>query len=725
MRLIDCLGKLKQPKKSKGLYIMLVSIHGLLRGKEMELGRDADTGGQIKYVIELAKELSDQPQVQRVDVITRLIVDEQLDNDYAQPIEKLTENAHIIRLPCGPQGYIRKEKLWPYLDGFADNVMQYIVDVGIQPDIIHSHYADAGYIGTHVSACTGIPLIHTGHSLGREKLRRLLDIGQTSEEIENEYKMSLRIEAEERVLESADIIIASTRQEAEQQYGIYDNFRENKLTVIAPGVDLTHFHPPLEDYHAPDIKADIERFLHDPDKPIVLALSRPDQRKNIHTLVKAFANNKQLCEKANLLILAGNRDDINDFDEGPRQVLTRLLMEIDRYDLYGSVSIPKHHNIDDVPAIYQYVVKSGGVFVNPALTEPFGITLLEAGATGLPIVATNDGGPKDILEHCRNGYQVDPLNSEEMGKLLLEVITNKTQWKQFSRNGEIKVRERYTWKNHTKQYLIKVQQLIQRRQSADIRFINSKLIRNSSIDRLIICDIDNTLIGDRDGLNAILSQIESNSNVGFGVATGRGIESTLKILKQWKIPIPDFLITAVGSEIHYGENLGEDLEWIKQTNFHWHAEKITHLLEIYPGIELQKPSEQRKHKVSFNIVKHTNFKLADLESYLRQNDLQVNVIYSHGAYLDILPLRSSKGLALRYLASKLQISSDRILVAGDSGNDAEMLKGNALGVVVGNYSQELSDLKGQPSIYFAKKYNAWGVIEGIQYYNFLNDSKVV
>ena len=61
--------------RKKGLYIQLYSIHGLIRGNNLELGRDADTGGQTKYVLELAQTLSEDPRVERVDLVTRQIKD--------------------------------------------------------------------------------------------------------------------------------------------------------------------------------------------------------------------------------------------------------------------------------------------------------------------------------------------------------------------------------------------------------------------------------------------------------------------------------------------------------------------------------------------------------------------------------------------------------------------------------------------------------------------------
>ena len=87
--------------KNTQKYILLISIHGLIRGQELELGRDADTGGQTKYVLELAQSLSKHPEIQRVDLMTRLLVDPQVSSDYSQPVEHLNQKANIIRISCG------------------------------------------------------------------------------------------------------------------------------------------------------------------------------------------------------------------------------------------------------------------------------------------------------------------------------------------------------------------------------------------------------------------------------------------------------------------------------------------------------------------------------------------------------------------------------------------------------------------------------------------------
>src|SRR5690606_3905235 len=103
-------------KDEAGLHIAMFSVHGLIRGSDLELGRDADTGGQTKYVVELARALGRHPRVSRVDLVTRRIDDLEVSDDYAKPVERLGERAALVRVPAGGDEYMRKEELWPHLD---------------------------------------------------------------------------------------------------------------------------------------------------------------------------------------------------------------------------------------------------------------------------------------------------------------------------------------------------------------------------------------------------------------------------------------------------------------------------------------------------------------------------------------------------------------------------------------------------------------------------------
>jgi len=186
--------------QSKGYRIALLSLHGLIRAHDPELGRDADTGGQIKYVLELAAELQKQPNVADVELITRQVIDDRVDSAYSQLEEPIEGNAKIVRLPFGPKRYLRKEALWPYIDIFVDRAIAHFRRVGL-PDLIHGHYADAGLAGAQLARLLAIPYVFTGHSLGRVKQQRLIKGNETSpSDLEQNYKFTTRVEAEEVAL---------------------------------------------------------------------------------------------------------------------------------------------------------------------------------------------------------------------------------------------------------------------------------------------------------------------------------------------------------------------------------------------------------------------------------------------------------------------------------------------------------------------------------------------
>lgn len=703
-----------------GLYIMMFSVHGLVRGRDLELGRDADTGGQIKYVVELCEALADHPDVGRVDLVTRQVLDPAVDGQYGEKTEAVKPGFNIVRLPCGPNQYLRKEALWPWLDAFIDEVIRYIQAQPRRPDVLHSHYADAGYVVSKVAGLLGVPMIHTGHSLGRVKREKLLDQGLPERDIEEQYCISHRIEAEEIALDNASLVVASTRQEVDEQYSTYHSYQPRRMVVIPPGVDLRRFYPPKRAWYKPAIFTEIARFLTDPKKPMVLALSRADERKNIGTLVEAFGENRELRQLANLVIVAGNRDDIRQMEEGPQQVLGNVLYLVDRYDLYGCVAYPKHHEPDDVPHLYRLAAKSGGVFVNPALTEPFGLTLLEAAASGLPIVATEDGGPRDIVAYCKNGVLVDPLNKEDMALAILGLLRDKAMWRRFAQAGLSGVHRHFSWQGHVGKYV------------REMKSVHKKIGRRAQVTtpsvpphgfkRLLVSDIDNTLVGNAQGLQHLMTSIEqAGPALGFGVATGRRLESTLEVLREWKVRLPDVLITSVGTEINYGSDLIEDKEWAQFISYRWHADEIRRVMRELPGIKLQAKIDQRRFKISYNVDPDLMPSVSEIMRHLRVRDLHANVVYSHNAYLDILPVRASKGGALRYLALKWSIPPQHMLVSGDSGNDEEMLRGATCGVVVGNHSPELDHLKGADRVYFAKREYADGILEGIDHFDFFKD----
>ncbi|GAB6281816.1 MAG: HAD-IIB family hydrolase [Ignavibacterium sp.] len=715
--------------ENKSLYIQLYNIHGLFRGHDIELGRDADTGGQTKYVLEFAKALSKSPQVEKVEVVTRLIKDKRVSSDYSIPIEKVNDKFNIIRIQCGGTKYIRKELLWEHLEEFVRNSVKYLKSQNQLPNIIHSHYPDAGFVCNELSNFFDIPFIHTGHSLGKLKLQRLLDGGMTQEEIESKYKISHRINMEELILSNADLIIASSIQEKEEQYKMYEHYDENKIILIRPGIELEKFFSYNEPREWDDetlnirmnIRDELLRFFMEINKPLILTICRPDKRKNIPGLIKAYGENKILKSKANLAIFAGIRKDIQTIPENEKEVLTEMLLLMDKFDLYGKMAVPKKHDVEyEVPELYRIAAESHGVFVNPSFTENFGLTLIEAAASGLPVVSTNHGGPKSIINNLKNGLLVEVTDETNIANAILKILEEPELWEQFSQNGIENVRKYYSWDVHTENYLNAVEEVIAKRKSKkdSLSNIGKKLL---SVNKLIVVDIDDTLLGDKKSLMQLKEIIIKNNNqVAFGVATGRYFDSALKILNENDFLIPDVLITSVGTEIYYHteNNFLKSSGWKTHISYLWEREKIIDLLKEFDFLIYQEEEVQSEFKISYHVNvddEHIN----RIREKLKYNKMKCNFIYSHSKYIDILPYRASKGRAVNYLSYRWNIPQNSILTSGNSGNDEDLLHRRFLGVVVGNYSKELGKLKKRKNVYFAKEPFAAGIIEGINHYKFL------
>ena len=695
------------------LYVLSLTVHGLVRATDIELGRDADTGGQVSYVVDQARALAHHPEVERVDVVTRSVTDKRVDDSYSRPFEPICPGAQIVRIAFGPRRYLRKETLWPHLDSLVDQLTRYVRMQARTPDLIHGHYADAGYVGSRLAKLLGVPFVFTGHSLGRVKKMRLESKGEASEQT---YQFTSRIEAEERSLETAALVIASTNQEVREQYELYDHYQPDRMQVIPPGVDLSRFSPPSASWKQPKIGAELSRFLKDPNKPMVLALARADERKNFEGLIRAFGETEGLRDMANLVVIAGNRDDIGEMGPGPRRVLTQILTLIDRYDLYGSVAYPKHHESKDVPELYRLAAKKGGVFVNPALTEPFGLTLLEAAATGVPLVATNDGGPQDIIGTCKNGILVDALDSAAIGTAIRDALSDRERWSEWSEGGLEAVHANYSWDSHAYRYVQEAKKIVKGTQPVHGNRPRTKL---AGMDRLLVTDVDDTLTGDDAAMAELLARLEeTDARVGFGIATGRTLDESLALMDELGVPVPDVLITAGGTELHYGRRLLPDRSWERQIRYRWDRDEVARVIGAIPGLNPVTESAT-KYRLRYRLDLKKAPNLREIRRHVRQEGLRVTTILDHGIYLDVVPVRASPGLAIRFFCFKWNLEPQRLLVAGDSGNDWDMLSGDTLGVVVSNHTPELERLRGRPRVHFAQSAHARGILEGIDWYDFL------
>lgn len=711
-------------------YVQLFSPHGLIRSINPEIGRDKDTGGQVKYVLELLDALSKHPAIRKVDLVTRRILDKRISSDYSKEIEIVNDKARIVRIQCGGLLYKEKEQLWNHLDEFVDKMIRFTESQEDFPDVVHGHYADGNYISRELSKVFKNVFIATGHSLGRNKKNILLKEGFSPDKIDTKFNIEKRIEVEENTLLKAHAVIVSTHYEIESQYKLYDNCLKGKFTVIAPGFNQEVFYPYYktsmpgfsmmmeEEMALFRINSEIERFLFAPEKPLILSIGRADKRKKFETIINSYGQDKELQAMANLAIFAGVRKDISKMCADEQETLTNLLLLMDKYDLYGKMAIPKKNDPSyEVPEIYRVAARKKGVFVNATPGENFGLTIVESAACGLPVVASPTGGPKEIIENAQNGVLVNVDNPEEISATLKSIISDNSKWEVYSESGIINSQKTYSWKTHAQKYVALLDSLLKEEKKPKTGAGN-KLLKAPVF---FISDLDGTIIDGNKapGLPELIGSLKKHKGqMIFGISTGRNRALTKEALKQHPLLLnADIIICSVGTEIYYTSDFIVDKGWLKHINYKWNRNKLQETLNDYPGVKLQESEAQTPHKLSYYITSDFGDEdLTDIYRLLDGKQLRAKIFVTDNKHLDLVPIRSGKGKAVHYLSYKWKKPIQNFIVSGNGGNDLGMLGGKTNGIVVSNHSPELIVLKENPNVYFSKAPLAAGVLEGINHY---------
>ena len=704
-----------------GFRVLHLHLHGLFRSHDLELGRDADTGGQTLYVLDLVRSLAMRPEVERVDVVTRLIQDRRVSLDYACSKEAIAPGARILRFPFGPKRYLRKELLWPHLEELADQLVDHLNQPGERVDWIHAHYADAGLVGALVSRRLGLPLVFTGHSLGREKQRRLLAAGGDRQQIEQTYAISRRIEAEERALAQADLVITSTRQEAENQYARYGNFHADCAEVVPPGVDASRFHSSGSAQERIDVEAMLGSFLRDPDRSPLLAISRAVRRKNIPALVEAFGRSRVLRQRHNLVLVLGCRDDPRQLERQQREVFQQVFDLVDRYNLYGLVAYPKQHRREEIPGFYRWAAHRRGLFVNPALTEPFGLTLLEAAACGLPMVATDDGGPRDIQARCDNGLLVDVTDPCALQETLERACANDQQWLRWSKNGVEAISRHFSWDAHVCRYLALMEQ---RLGSAEAAVAPRSDHAGGMPARLLLLDLDSSLeLPEGKGLADLRERLCADGfgdRHGLGILTGRSLQMARQRYQELHLPEPQVWISRAGSEIHVGSDLQPDLHWQRRIEADWQREAVIEALEeLRDHITVQDAEHQGPFKVSYLLQEPDPEILTLVRQRLRRDGIKAEPQLRCHWFLDVLPQGASRSEAIRFLALRWGLQLERVLVMASQQGDAELLGGLPATVIPADHDPCLLRQRQQQRVYLSTRSSVAAVLDGLNHFRFV------
>jgi hydroxymethylpyrimidine pyrophosphatase-like HAD family hydrolase len=246
---------------------------------------------------------------------------------------------------------------------------------------------------------------------------------------------------------------------------------------------------------------------------------------------------------------------------------------------------------------------------------------------------------------------------------------------------------------------------------------------------LLAADIDGTMLGDRLGeawLKAFRLDAAGSPAGGFLLVyvTGRDFRSVMELVDEGQLPYPNFICSEVGTEIYDLSDpqniIGE--KYTTQVGPSWDPETIYAMGEG-DGIRRQAPPDgpPRLPAVRFQAGFDWDGQPHTLEAFFhRIADLKFcQILPSHGQYIDVLPDVLGKGKAVEFLQKELSLDPERVVVAGDSGNDRQMFETKFKGIVPANALDELKAVTHQPWHYHSPLPAGRGVLEGLCHFGFL------
>jgi sucrose-phosphate synthase len=451
------------------VHVAFVNPQGNFDPQDSYWTEHPDFGGQLVYVKEVA--LAMAARGHKVDILTRRVVDADWP-EFEAPLDSYpgVEGVRIVRLPCGPDRFLPKEELWPYLGSeWVPNILDFYRREGNLPEALTTHYADGGLAGALLAKETGAPFTFTAHSLGAQKMDKLGVTPENLAEIDARYHFARRILAERVSMSHAGRIIISTRQERMEQYAhpayrgaVYPS-DDRKFVLIPPGVNRRVFSPepkPEDSLVRKHIRAALERDIAEGRRelPLIVYSGRLDRKKNVMGLVRAFAQSQAVQTLVNLgIVVRGLEDPLRDYDSlsaSEGEIMDEMVSVLNTRDLWGKVTALPINSQDELAAAYRILTESRSVFALTSRYEPFGLAPLEAMAVGLPAVVTRNGGPAETLREGDQEYGVlvDPFDPADIARGLLRVLGNEASWRRYAEAGRRRVHDRYTWEGTARQF---------------------------------------------------------------------------------------------------------------------------------------------------------------------------------------------------------------------------------------------------------------------------------
>jgi mannosylfructose-phosphate synthase len=394
----------------------MLSTHGYF-DPIPQLGR-TDTGGQVVYVIELAKAFTRLGIT--VDIYTRWF-------DYAKrQIDPIVDcpDVRVIRIPAGPEDFIAKEEIYDVLPELAKNMIKVINENNLKYDLFHGHYVDAGIVTIDVAKAFDKPAFFTTHSIGAWKREKM---GGNPDAMEEKYKFKHRISEELRIFKTVTALTVTTelqKEKIEQLYG----FTSDKIVVISPGVNIHTFQPLLPGE---------EKIDTDLPEHYIFCLSRIDANKGHDFLLKAFDIVRKEISDIDLVIGGGSPQP----QKTELEVFATIRKIIDERKIQDKVHLVGYIPDEKLVASYQNAL----LFALPSIFEPFGMTALEAMACNVPVIASKYGGIRNVIQSGKNGLLVDPKNSEEFARAMITILNDKKMAARLGQEGCKTIHKHFSW----------------------------------------------------------------------------------------------------------------------------------------------------------------------------------------------------------------------------------------------------------------------------------------
>ena len=365
-----------------------------------------DAGGQNVHVTALATALVERGH--EVVVYTRR------DSPALPRRVTMRPRLQVEHIAAGPAVPIAKDQLLPYMVAFAEGLARaWKAD---RPDVVHAHFWMSGLASIQAAAPFGVPVVQTFHALGVVKRRWQAD---------QDTSPPSRVDIERWVGCRADRVIATCSDEATELRSL--GVAADRIDVVPCGVDVSLFRPADRENRSPR------------STPRLLIVSRLVPRKGVEEAIRALA----LIPAAELVVVGG--PGIEQLDADPE--VARLRQVMVECGVSDRVFLTGHLPHEELPA----VIRTSDLLLAVPWYEPFGITVLEAMACGVPVIGSAVGGLLDTVVPGVTGLLVprrDPSSIAAPTRLLLNDEPRRAA---MGRAGLERVRELYTWERIAEQ----------------------------------------------------------------------------------------------------------------------------------------------------------------------------------------------------------------------------------------------------------------------------------